>query len=173
MAEVEKKEFWAGSLDDTPVGPMSAVVSRIGLVRLVYGRLDLLKDEYGARLQPTNAPVHLDRFMEELRSYLAGSLRDFQTPVDWAGMTQFNRAALEACAGIPYGQVRTYGQLAASLGRPAAARAVGSAMAHNPMPIILPCHRVIGSDGSLRGYGGSSGLETKAWLLKLEGYQLI
>ncbi len=173
MPLMAKKPVWGGSLDESPLGPFSAAVSQNGLLRVIYGRVNLLQKEYGGSLQESAAPTHLDQFLEELRDYLAGRLKQFQTPIDWEGMTPFNHAALEACARIPYGQVQTYGQLAASLGRPAAARAVGSAMAHNPMPIILPCHRVIGSDGSLRGYGGSGGLQTKAWLLKLEGYQLV
>lgn len=87
------------------------------------------------------------------------------------GLTDFQISVYEACASIPFGEVRTYSQLAAEIGRPGAARAVGGALRRNPVPILVPCHRVVGSDGSLRGFGGSraEGLEVKRWLLELEG----
>jgi len=105
----------------------------------------------------------------QLEQYLSGRLRNFDLPIDWDGMTEFTAAARRAAIDIPYGQVRTYGQLAEGLGKRAAARAVGAAMASNPMPIVIPCHRVVGSDGSLHGYSALGGLQTKAWLLRLEG----
>lgn len=88
--------------------------------------------------------------------------------LDWRGVTPFYREVLERCAQIPAGQTLTYGQLAARAGRPRAARAVGSAMARNRWPLIVPCHRVVGSDGRLTGYSGAGGIETKRRLLGLE-----
>lgn len=87
------------------------------------------------------------------------------------GLTDFEVSVYEACASIPWGEVRSYGQLAAEIGRPGGARAVGGALSRNPVPILVPCHRVVGSDGSLTGFGGSrtEGLEVKRWLLELEG----
>ena len=80
---------------------------------------------------------------------------------------------LRLVKAIPYGETRTYQQIAEQMGNPGAARAVGQANATNPMPILIPCHRVVGADGSLRGHGGAGGVETKAWLLKLEGSRLL
>jgi len=93
--------------------------------------------------------------------------------VDWSNFSPFQLAALKATMKIPYGQVRTYSDIAAQIGRgPGAARAIGRAEATNPIPIVIPCHRVVGSDGDLRGYGAPGGKDTKAWLLRLEGHQL-
>lgn len=88
-------------------------------------------------------------------------------PLDWTGITPFRRAVMEECMRIPAGETLTYGDLAAKVGRPGAARAVGRVMATNPWPLLVPCHRVVGSDGTLHGYGG--GLPMKAALLRAEG----
>ncbi len=93
--------------------------------------------------------------------------------LDWRGITPFHREVLERCAQIPAGQTLTYGELAARAGRPRAARAVGSAMARNRWPLIVPCHRVVGSDGRLTGYSGTGGIETKRRLLGLEAGELL
>jgi methylated-DNA-[protein]-cysteine S-methyltransferase len=87
-------------------------------------------------------------------------------------MTPFQAKALQTVYAIPYGETRSYGDIAAAIGQPRAARAVGRANATNPMPLVIPCHRVIASDGSLHGYGGPGGLRTKAWLLDLERQNL-
>lgn len=107
----------------------------------------------------------LKQAMEELRRYFAGEYVQFSCPLDLHG-TPFQIKVWEALFRIPYGETRTYGELARTLGYPNAARAVGAANGANPIAIIVPCHRVIGSNGSLTGYGG--GLETKEWLLALE-----
>lgn len=104
----------------------------------------------------------------ELADYLAGRRRAFSLPVDWQLVgSDFVRRVLAACAAIPWGERRTYGELAAAAGAPQAARAVGNAMAANPLPIIVPCHRVVAAGGGLGGY--SSGIWRKRWLLTLEG----
>jgi methylated-DNA-[protein]-cysteine S-methyltransferase len=98
-----------------------------------------------------------------------GRRRYFDLTIDWSVIrSQFQRKALQAVLEIPYAQTRTYAQIAAQIGFPLAARAVGRANATNPMPLVIPCHRVVGSDGTLHGYGGVGGLHTKAWLLKME-----
>ena len=108
----------------------------------------------------------LQQAMDELRRYLAGERVQFACPLDLHG-TAFQIQVWEELYRIPYGETRTYAEIARSIGRPAAVRAVGAANGANPVAIIVPCHRVIGSNGALTGYGG--GLPTKAWLLALEG----
>jgi methylated-DNA-[protein]-cysteine S-methyltransferase len=108
----------------------------------------------------------LQQAMHELRSYLAGEHIQFTGPLDLYG-TAFQIEVWHELYRIPYGETRTYAEIARSIGRPAAVRAVGAANGANPVAILVPCHRVIGSNGSLTGYGG--GLPTKAWLLALEG----
>jgi O-6-methylguanine DNA methyltransferase len=108
-------------------------------------------------------------YAKELRAYLACQRTTFTIPIDWAPFTAFQREALQAVVRIPYGETRTYIDIAREIERPHAYRAVGAANAMNPMPIIVPCHRVIGADGKLHGYGGGNGLPTKEWLLQLEG----
>lgn len=109
----------------------------------------------------------------QLLEYLRGSRQVFDLPVDWASLPPAQAKVLRLVWQIPYGEVRTYGQLAEALGTPGAARAVGNANARNPLPIIIPCHRVMGADGHFRGYGGPGGIPTKAWLLKMEGALLV
>jgi len=106
---------------------------------------------------------------EELNDYLQGKLSIFTIPIDWSILRPFQQAVLKATYAIPYGETRCYSEIAAEIDHPKAARAVGRAEATNPMPLVIPCHRVIGADGKLRGYGGGKGLPTKELLLKLEG----
>ena len=106
--------------------------------------------------------------VEQIRQYLARERKDFQVKVDWRGMSNFQRRVLEVTRAIPYGETRSYGELARRIGNPRAARAVGGAERRNPVPLIIPCHRVIGSDGSMKGYGGAEGVDLKARLLAFE-----
>jgi methylated-DNA-[protein]-cysteine S-methyltransferase len=108
-----------------------------------------------------------DEMLRELTEYAAGRRRAFELPLDWSSIKPFQRAVLQVANRIPFGETRSYAWIAQKIGKPRAARAVGHALATNPIPIILPCHRVIGSDGGLHGYGG--GLPMKAMLLRLEG----
>jgi methylated-DNA-[protein]-cysteine S-methyltransferase len=115
------------------------------------------------------APRRVAEMADQLRDYLKGQRREFTIPIDWSVLRPFQQSALQATFAIPFGETRTYGELAHQIGHPRAARAVGRAEATNPMPLIIPCHRVVGADGKLHGYGGGEGLPTKEWLLKLEG----
>lgn len=108
------------------------------------------------------------QWLAHLREYFAGRRRAFPLEIAWGALPPFQRKVLQATAAIPYGETRTYGQVAAAVGKPRAARAVGRALATNPMPIVIPCHRVVSADGRLRGYSGLGGLTTKARLLALE-----
>ncbi len=163
--------LWADQLSSSPLGPLTVVVSAAGLVRLDFRGLPDVIVELHRFLAPHGqpAPDHLTAALEQLEAYLNGRRRAFNLPIDWRAMPEFSARALQAAAAIPCGQVLTYGELAQKLGLINGARAVGQAMASNPIPIVLPCHRVVGADRRLHGYSGLYGIETKAWLLKLEG----
>ena len=113
------------------------------------------------------APAQLDEARRELDLYFEGRLRDFDLPLDWQLSKDFRRRALRAVARIPYGKTRTYTQVATSAGNERAVRAAGTACGSNPIPIVVPCHRVLRTGGGLGGYGG--GLPMKEALLELEG----
>ncbi len=117
-------------------------------------------------IELTESDEHNLRLISQLDAYFGGKLREFTIPLDLRG-TPFQHQVWDLLCGIPYGETRSYGQIAESLGRPKATRAVGRAIGTNPVSIVVPCHRVIGSNGTLTGYGG--GLDRKAALLKLEG----
>ena len=104
----------------------------------------------------------------QLREYLCGMRTQFSLPLDLRNLTCFQRQVLKAVISVPHGETRSYGEIAALIGRPNAARAVGGANARNPLPIVIPCHRIIAADGSLGGYSGEGGLHTKQRLLNLE-----
>ncbi len=110
---------------------------------------------------------------EQLLQYFNGLRTTFQVPLDLFDLPGFQQEVLKLTASIPYGETRTYGDLARIIGTGSDARAVGMALATNPIPVLISCHRVISSDGKLKGYSGPGGLETKAWLLQLEGARLI
>jgi methylated-DNA-[protein]-cysteine S-methyltransferase len=158
------------ALLETELGWIGLARSNKGLVGLNLPRptreralTDLLTDF------PDGVLTDLSAFgdvVEPLRRYTAGQPVQFRVPLDLSRVTPFRRKALEVAARIPYGETRTYGWIARQIGQPRASRAVGQAMATNPIPIIIPCHRVIASDGSLGGYGG--GLDLKKHLLWIE-----
>ncbi|SHM77170.1 methylated-DNA-[protein]-cysteine S-methyltransferase [Caldanaerovirga acetigignens] len=131
----------------------------LGELERLYGKLYILDED------DLYSPIN-KRLKEELLEYLGGRRKNFTVPLDLKGTT-FQKRVWDELLKIPYGKVKSYGQIARELGKPGAARAVGLANNRNPVPILVPCHRVVGSDGSLVGYGG--GLEFKKFLLKLEG----
>ena len=164
----------AYDLTDSPVGALLVAVSERGLCRISFDpdperELESLSRAFGARVLRSPRPV--DEVKRELAEYFAGERRSFDLAVDIDRLTPFNRSVLEQLSRVPYGSLTTYGALAGQAGRPRAARAVGTIMNRNPIPIVLPCHRVIGSNGSLVGYAG--GLERKETLLSLEGALLV
>ncbi|HZN15471.1 MAG TPA: methylated-DNA--[protein]-cysteine S-methyltransferase [Acidimicrobiales bacterium] len=156
---------------DSPIGPLLLAATRRGLVRLGFATQDTddLLDDMAHRLSPRviEAPKRLDKVRRELDQYFAGRRHDFTTPLDWSLSKGFRQEVLKAVAAIPFGQVRSYKEMAKAAGSPNAVRAAGSACGSNPIPLIVPCHRVLGSDGGLHGYGG--GLDVKRRLLTLEG----
>jgi methylated-DNA-[protein]-cysteine S-methyltransferase len=166
-------------LDDTPVGTIWVAGSEAGLAAVSLWDGEARFAEEVARLTgdapdvaaPPGAVVAAA--LDQLAAYLRGERRDFDLPLDWSTMTPFQRSALARVCAVAYGRTSTYGTIAAELGQPGAVRAVGRANATNPIPIIIPCHRILGADGKLHGYGARGGLETKAWLLRLEGSWLL
>jgi methylated-DNA-[protein]-cysteine S-methyltransferase len=153
----------------SPVGELFVASTERGLCRISYtpeGQDEAIARVFGARV--LRSPI--DEVRRELDEYFEGRRRDFDLQLDLR-VAPFNEAVLHELARVPYGQVDTYGHLAALVGRPKAARAVGTVMNRNPIPIVLPCHRVVGSTGSLVGYAG--GLHVKRALLTLEGATLV
>ncbi len=154
---------------DTQIGPLLLAVTERGLCRISFDpepdrETETLARTFGVRV--LRAPRELDPVRRELDEYFEGRRRDFDLPLDLRGREGFSRDILERLSKVPYGEVTTYKSLAVEAGNPRAARAVGTIMNRNPIPIVLPCHRVVGSNGSLVGYGG--GLERKRLLLDLE-----
>jgi methylated-DNA-[protein]-cysteine S-methyltransferase len=137
---------------DTPIGPLGVVVEGPAVVGVRFGARPGVAAEHPAATQ--------------LAAYFAGELTDFTVPVEMRGGSYFERAVWAEIAKIPYGEMLTYGAIATALGDPGAARAVGTACNHNPVPVIVPCHRVVGAGGRMVGFGG--GLDRKRRLLELE-----
>ncbi len=160
-----------GELNGTPIGDLRLAASDLGLVAVEWADSRLQFDAYLQRLKRPIQPnaKKIAPYAKELREYLNGRRSAFTIPIDWSLFRPFQREALQAVFRIPYGETCTYHDIAIEIGRPNASRAVGRANATNPMPIVIPCHRVIGRDGKLHGYGGGEGLKTKEWLLRLEG----
>lgn len=160
----------AYELHDSPVGTLFVAVTPRGVCEIHYDADPEVETERLARLFGTRvlrSPRPTDEARRQLDEYFAGTRREFELDVDLSPARDFGRAVLERLAHVPYGELTTYGALAAEAGRPRAARAVGTVMNRNPVPIVLPCHRVVGSSGSLVGYAG--GLNRKRALLELEG----
>lgn len=157
---------------DSPIGPLLLAVTAAGLVRLAFEGEDddaVLRD-LAARVAPrvVRAPARLDEVRRELDEYFEGRRDRFELPLDWRLSSGFRRTVLEHLyADVPYGRTVSYLELASLVGNPKASRAVGTAMATNPIPIVVPCHRVLRMGGHLGGYGG--GLPAKRHLLALEG----
>ena len=155
---------------DSPLGPLLAVGTERGLVMLAYAddgieeRLARVAEAVSPRI--LEAPARLDPARRELDDYFARRRRGFTLAIDWALIHGFARAVLERTAAIPYGEARSYAEISAEAGSPRGARATGNALGGNPIPIVIPCHRVLRSGGALGGYTG--GLDRKRFLLELE-----
>lgn len=149
---------------DSPIGPLSVVVDGDAVVAIGF-EAAVPQAWADARPVPRGEVVVLDRAEDQLREYFAGTRRDFDLPLAPSG-TEFQQAAWKALTAIPYGETRTYGEQAVAIGRPSAVRAIGAANGANPIPVVVPCHRVIGASGELTGFRG--GIDTKRFLLDLE-----
>jgi methylated-DNA-[protein]-cysteine S-methyltransferase len=156
---------------DSPFGSLLVAATKRGLVRLAFPEeeVDAVLDRLASRISPriVSAPAPLDPVRRELEEYFAGRRQGFDVPLDWSLTGAFARKVLHVTASIPYGGVLSYAAVAAEAGSPRASRAAGNALGANPIPIVIPCHRVLRSGGALGGYGG--GVERKRWLLELEG----
>jgi methylated-DNA-[protein]-cysteine S-methyltransferase len=153
-----------GELNHTPVGDLRLAASDHGLIAVEWVHSQMDFDSYLLSSEPESLAPYAD----QLREYFEGTRREFSFPIDWSIFRPFQKDALQRVFQIPYGETRTYAEIAIEISRPRAYRAVGRANATNPMPIVIPCHRLIGTDGKLHGYGGGEGLRTKEWLLKME-----
>ncbi|MEW1656420.1 methylated-DNA--[protein]-cysteine S-methyltransferase [Streptomyces sp. NPDC093707] len=165
---------WGWTRIDSPIGPLLLAATREGLVLVAFHAGERVTRRALARLEsafggpPLGEIPHLATAAAELVRYFAGELRAFTVPLDWSLSAGFNARVLRILAdGVPYGSVVGYQDLADRVGEPGAARAVGAAMGSNPLPVVVPCHRVVASDGGIGGFGG--GLEAKRQLLALEG----
>ena len=167
----------AGLLDvayataDSPLGKLLVAATPRGLVRVAYldGDEDKVLEELAAHISPRvlRAPRRVDEPRRELDQYFAGERSAFELPLDWQLTHGFSRRVLQATAHIPFGAVSSYKEVAGAAGSPLGHRAAGNALGHNPMPIVVPCHRVLHSGGGLGGYTG--GLDRKRVLLAIEG----
>jgi O-6-methylguanine DNA methyltransferase len=154
----------------SPLGPLYVAVNSRGLCSLDFG---VSEETFLNGLDPL---AHTERdpgatreSAQQLQAYFAGERLGFDLPLDLENLTPFQWAVLQTARDIPAGTVWTYGQVARAIGKPKAARAVGQALGRNPVPIVIPCHRVIASDGGFGGYSGGGGIASKRYLLQLEG----
>jgi methylated-DNA-[protein]-cysteine S-methyltransferase len=156
---------------DSPFGTLLGAVTRRGLVRVAFPEEDAeqVLASLAGRISPrvVEAPARLESVRRELGEYFDGRRTRFDVDLDWSLMGPFGRRVLRATWAIPFGSVRTYAEVAARAGSPRGFRAAGNALGSNPIPIVIPCHRVLRTGGDLGGYGG--GLPRKRWLLEMEG----
>ncbi len=155
----------------SPIGWLGIVAGPAGLVEILSHPEEIeirrrLASRY-PQAREGRGPV-CSRARDQLAEYFAGLRRSFDLPIDFSGLSEFMEAVLKKLMEVPAGSTVSYGELALRSGRPGAARAVGRAMAGNPFPIVIPCHRVVGGNGTLTGYSGGEGLATKEWLLAFE-----
>ncbi len=163
--------IYLGLLPSSPIGPLWVALSEVGLVAIEW---DMPREHFSHLLEKrfhctteyddgkTSSVIH------QLTEYLSGRRQQFDLPLDLSDRTPFQEQVLTLTSQIPYGQTSTYKHIALQLDRPFASRAVGRVEATNPIPLVIPCHRVLGTDGSLHGYGGPGGIQLKSWLLELE-----
>ena len=157
--------FFSRSTYQAPFGVLTVVGSDLGIRYVMFNNDAHPKPLERLHISDTEIHDSVNDAITQLQEYCDGSRRDFDLPLDLQG-TEFQVAAWRALADIPYGHTASYGQQAASIGRPKAVRAIGGANGRNPVAIVLPCHRIVGADGSLTGFGG--GIAVKKWLLDHE-----
>ncbi len=159
-----QKSIEVFQIPSTPLGTITFQLGPDGLTAL--GFFSTSSSEGNAL---SNNPV-AKQITRQIRAYFSGEKVAFDFPVDLSALSDFQQKVLIACREIAYGEVETYGELAKRIGKPGAAQAIGGVMARNPIPLIIPCHRVVASGGMLHGYSAQGGLQTKSILLNLEGF---
>ena len=155
---------------DSPIGDLLLARTPVGLVRVSFFGHDETLEDLAARISPRilEAPRQLDDVRRQLDEYFEGDRRQFDLPIDWTLVGEWGRKILDATARIPFGEVRTYGEMATAAGSPKASRAAGTALGHNPVPVVVPCHRVLpAGKRTIGNYTG--GVHIKEHLLRLEG----
>ena len=166
-------KLYVDSIEDKTYGHIVFAASDKGLRLVSFGKyrgqVDILEHACKHGFKTEENPDKTARLKKQLEEYFAGNRQRFETDLDLDYLPPFKRNALSTAFLVPFGKVITYGELARQAGSPKAARAAGQAMASNPIPIVIPCHRVVGSDGHLTGYSGGEGIEFKKRLLRLEG----
>lgn len=176
LAEASGPTIYYDLLEDTPLGPVWVAAGPHGLVAVEYAGREEQFRAYLAKLTHGSLQRSAEKIAaakKQVRLYLLGELTSFKLDVDLSTITPFQRRVLEETRRVPRGQVSTYAEIARRIGNPKAVRAVGQALRRNPIPIVVPCHRVIASNGSLGGYGGNLRDSRKVELLKLEGVRLF
>ena len=169
---VDQDAVWYDQVEIDPIGNVLLAATNQGLAALDFG---VTEEKFISRIKgslksnPQHSPSKLTAIVKQVREYLLGERTEFDLALDMRLMTDFQRTVLQATQAVPHGSVATYGEIAKRIGKPKAARAVGQALGRNPIPLVIPCHRVLASDGSLGGYSGGGGLATKRQLLQLEG----
>lgn len=167
-------EIDALEIEHTQVGILTITADSQSVRGVYFGTLGQIQSRFaGSPLKDGGQNPALKAASTQLMEYFAGERRVFDLPLNLDDLTPFQRKVLLLTSQIPFGSVVSYGQLAVKAGSPGAARAIGAAMAGNPIPIIIPCHRVIGSDRSLHGFAAPDGITTKAILLQLEGHNIV
>jgi methylated-DNA-[protein]-cysteine S-methyltransferase len=169
---VELGVVYYGRLQDPGLGKIFLAANKRGLVSVAIGGtearfVERVSKRTGSKL--IQDPGRVKAGIRQLKDFLSGRRKGFDLPVDLSQFTDFQCRVLWATSMVPAGQMTTYRDIAQRIGKPRAARAVGQALANNPVPIVIPCHRVVAKDGSMTGYSGGKGVETKVRLLKLEG----
>ncbi|OGO17787.1 MAG: hypothetical protein A2Z14_06900 [Chloroflexi bacterium RBG_16_48_8] len=172
LAETRSPRLYYGVMQKTPIGPIFIVVGDRGVVAIEIG---VKEAEFASRVGRkfkavvVRSPERVAGVIKQLQEYFEGKRSSFKLNLYLDDLSHFQQQVLLATLDIPRGQITTYGEMARRLGKVQWARAVGQALARNPIPILIPCHRVLASDGSLHGYSGGRGIETKEQLLLLEG----
>jgi methylated-DNA-[protein]-cysteine S-methyltransferase len=168
---INSEKFSIAHTENTLIGAIEVQAGSNGLTRVDFlGHSTLQKANDQAEFSAFD-PAH--QALKQIQEYLLGQRLSFEIMIDWSIMKPFQVKVLKRTFEIPFGQVMTYGQLAAELGNPNASRAVGGALARNPIPIIIPCHRVVAADGRLTGFAAPEGIRTKQALLELEGQRIV
>ena len=171
MRKKDLRELTTWALEEMPIGWIASLSGELGLRTLFIGPdqsglVERLRNDF-----PDSCPATTGESLvalQQLREYFAGQRRHFDLQLDLRGLSDFSLRILAGLRQIPFGETVTYGELAGRAGRPRAARAVGRVMAGNRLPLVLPCHRVVGAGGALTGYSGGNGIATKQWLIEFE-----